>query len=53
MNSPLTELITSDTIQLNGAASECPKIKVLSVAPLLAQAIRRIQARDSVSSLFV
>jgi ribose-phosphate pyrophosphokinase len=53
MNSPLTELITSDTIALSGEAKNCPKIRVLSVAPLLAKAIERIQARDSVSSLFI
>lgn len=53
MESPLTELITSDTIQLTGEAKNCPKIRVLSVAPLLAQAISRIQSRDSVSSLFI
>lgn len=52
MNSPLTELITSDTIELRGEAKACPKIKVLSVAPLLATAIERIQNRGSVSSLF-
>jgi len=53
MDSPLTQLITSDTIELKGAAGQCPKIKVLSVAPLLARAIERIQTRGSVSSLFV
>jgi ribose-phosphate pyrophosphokinase len=53
MDSPIEQLITSDTIALSGATMECPKIKVLSVAPLLAHAIRRIQDRGSVSSLFV
>jgi ribose-phosphate pyrophosphokinase len=31
----------------------CPKIKVLSIAPLLGEAIKRIHCEDSVSSLFV
>jgi ribose-phosphate pyrophosphokinase len=53
MDSPIVELITSDTIQLRGEASACPKIRVLSVASLLARAIERIQERGSVSSLFV
>ena len=52
MNSPGEELITSDTIALSGPARECEKIKVLSVASLLAEAITRIQERGSVSSLF-
>ncbi|TLN19697.1 ribose-phosphate pyrophosphokinase [bacterium] len=53
MNSPIRELITSDTIEPSPAAKECKKIKVLTVAPLLASAIKRIQERGSVSSLFV
>lgn len=53
MDSPIVELITSDTILLRGEAKACPKIRVLSVASLLARAIERIQERGSVSSLFV
>ena len=51
-SSEITELITTDTVPL-GNKSTCEKIKVLSVAGLLAEAIRRIHAADSVSSLFV
>jgi ribose-phosphate pyrophosphokinase len=52
-NSLLRSLITTDTIPLAANGAACDKIKVLSVAPLLAEAIRRIHNRDSVSSLFV
>jgi ribose-phosphate pyrophosphokinase len=52
-NSPMDQLVVTDTIPLNGKAQACPKITVLSVAPLLGEAIRRIHDEDSVSSLFI
>ena len=51
--SPLEEVIVSNTVPLSEAGRACKKIKVVSVAPLLAEAIRRIHHSDSVSSLFV
>ncbi|MFO1518368.1 MAG: ribose-phosphate pyrophosphokinase [bacterium] len=51
--SVLTELIVTNTIPLSEAAKKCSKIRILSVAKLLAEAIRRINSGDSVSSLFV
>ncbi len=51
--SPLEELITTDTIPLSPEARASGKIRVLTVAPLLAEAIRRITECGSVSSLFV
>jgi ribose-phosphate pyrophosphokinase len=52
-SSVLTELIVTNTIPLSEAAKKCAKIRVLSVAKILAEAIRRINSSDSVSSLFV
>ena len=49
--SPLEELVVTDTIPLNSKKSS--KVKVLSVANLLGEAIRRIHNETSVSSLFV
>ncbi len=49
--SPLRSLVITNTIPLTEAKMS-PKIKVLSVAPLLADAIRRIHEDDSVSELF-
>jgi len=53
MESPLQEVIVTDTIPLRGEAVSCKRLKVLSVAPLLAEAIKRIHRDESVSSLFV
>jgi len=50
---PIDQLIITNTIALNGERARCPKIKVLSVARLLGQAIRSIHEETSVSSLFV
>ncbi len=51
--SVLDELVVTDTIPLNGEARSCPRIRVLPVAGLLAETMRRISDEDSVSSLFV
>ncbi|RMF92004.1 MAG: ribose-phosphate pyrophosphokinase [Nitrospinota bacterium] len=52
-DSPLQEVVVTDTIPLRPEALRCKKITVLTVAPLLGEAIRRIHLDDSVSSLFV
>lgn len=49
-NSKLTELIVTDTIPLSG---ECPKIKVISVAPLFAKVINSVHNYESISSNFI
>ena len=51
--SPIEELIVTDTIPLSQRAQGCERIKVLSVAELFAEAIKRIHLNQSVSSLFV
>ena len=51
-SSSLKELVVTDTIPLKQEKAKT-KIKVLSVAPLLGEAIRRIHENKSVSSLFV
>ena len=48
----LTEVVVTNTIPLNGKDQRCPKLRVLSVAPLLGEAIMRIHEEESVSSLF-
>ncbi|MES2745395.1 MAG: ribose-phosphate pyrophosphokinase [Bdellovibrionota bacterium] len=52
-SSVLKELVVTDTIPLSEAARNCSKITQLTVADLLAKAIRRIHSSGSISSLFV
>ncbi len=52
-NSTFTEVVVTDTIPLREEYKRCSKIKVLSVAELLGEAIRRICEGSSVSSLFI
>ncbi|WP_041764908.1 ribose-phosphate diphosphokinase [Pseudoxanthomonas suwonensis] len=52
-NSDLDELVVTDTIPLSPAARNCPRIRQVSVAELLAETIRRIAFGESVSSLYV
>ena len=51
--SDLDELVVTDTIPLGEDARACKKIRILSVAGLLAETILRIYTEESVSSLFI
>jgi len=51
-DSSLFEVICTNTIPLSPTMAKLPKVKSLSVAPLLAEAIRRVHSHNSVSSLF-
>jgi len=51
-DSPVKELVVTDSIP-HDPASLPPRVRVLSVAPLLAEAIRRIHDEESLSSLFI
>lgn len=50
--SELSSLVVTDTIPLSSDGQACPKVKVLSVARLLGEAIRRTHCEESISSLF-
>ncbi len=51
--SDLDELVVTDTIPLSDEARACDRIRVVSIASLLAETMRRISNEESVSSLFV
>ncbi len=51
--SEIDRVFVTNTIPLSAAARACEKISQISIAPLIAEAIRRIHHGDSVSSLFV
>ncbi len=50
--SELDEVVVTDSIPLSSAARECSRIRVLSVAGMLGETIRRIHTDESVSSLY-
>ena len=52
-DSPIEQLVVSNTIPLFEKARRCEKIVVLSIAEILGEAVKRIHSYDSVSSLFV
>ena len=52
-DAPIKQITVTDTVPLSQQAKEMGKIKVLSVVPLLGEAIRRIHKDESVSSLFI
>jgi len=50
--SVIDEVVVTDTIPLSEKASQCKKIRVVSLADMLAQAIKRVNVEESVSSMF-
>jgi len=51
--SDLDELVVTDTIPLSPEAEACDRVRVLSVATMLAETIRRIHYGESVSSMYI
>ena len=51
-HSSLDEVVVTDTIPLSENAQKCNKIRVVSLADMLAQAIKRVNVEQSVSSMF-
>lgn len=50
--SSLDEVVVTDTIPLSAKAEQCSKIRVVSLASMLAQAMKRVNIEQSVSSMF-
>ena len=48
----IEEVVITDTIPPKEETKRCKKIKVLTIAELLGEAIRRIAAGESISTLF-
>ena len=51
-NSPLTSLVTTDSIKATEAVRISSNIRQISIAPIIGEAIRRVHTEQSVSSLF-
>jgi ribose-phosphate pyrophosphokinase len=52
-SSEIKEVIVTDTIALSKEASDCKRIKTLSISDLLSETMKRIYYNESVSSLFI
>jgi ribose-phosphate pyrophosphokinase len=53
LNSPIAEVVVTNTIPLSEAARQVSKINVLSIAGLIGRAIQSIHEETSVSRLFI
>ena len=51
-NSVLDELVVTNTIPLSPAAEACERIRQLDMAPIVAEAMRRISNEESISAMF-
>lgn len=52
MESPLEELVVTNSIEVTDEIRACPKIKFIDVSPIFAEAIQRIHSGESISTLF-
>lgn len=52
MESPIKEVVVTNSVPFD-RMDECPKVKILDVSELIAEAIKRIHYNESVSTLFV
>jgi ribose-phosphate pyrophosphokinase len=50
--SVLDELVVTDSIPLNEAASKCTRIRQLTLSKMLAEAVRRLSNEESLSAMF-
>jgi len=50
--SEIKELVVTNSIPQDNNTTNCPKLKVIDVAPILAEAIRRTHYGESISALF-
>ena len=51
-NSVLDALVVTNTIPLSAAAQACSRIRQLDMAPVIAEAVRRISNEESISAMF-
>ena len=51
--SKLDQLVVTDTIPLSEEALSCKKIRIMTMAPTLAEAIRRVNNEESISAMFL
>ncbi|MEH6502000.1 MAG: ribose-phosphate pyrophosphokinase [Pseudoalteromonas distincta] len=51
-NSVLDELVVTNTIPLSGPSAACDRIRQLDMAPIIAEAMRRISNEESISAMF-
>jgi len=51
-SSPITKLMVTDTIPLSESARACKKIRTVSIAPMLADVVKRVHFEESISSIF-
>jgi ribose-phosphate pyrophosphokinase len=51
-NSQLDQLVVTDTVPLSEAGRNCDKIRVLPIAPMMAETVRRVNNEESLSAMF-